>query len=48
MDEPLLTLETVVSGLVLLSVGRLGERGDDEEEEEEVGVVSLVGLDLMT
>lgn len=47
LEETLLTLETVTSGLVLLSGGRLGEIGDDEEEEE-VGVVSLLEFDLMT
>lgn len=40
----LLVLETVASGLVFLSGGRLDEVGDDEEE---VGVVSLLEFDLM-
>ncbi len=50
LGETLLTLEAAVSGLVLLSGGRLGETGDDEEEEEEeeVGVVSLLKFGLMT
>ena len=51
--ETLLTVETVASGRVLLSEGRLAEVGDDEEEEEEeeeeevVGLVSLLEFDLV-
>lgn len=42
-------LEMVVSGLVLLSAGLLGEVGDDDDdEEEEVGDVSLLEFDLRT
>lgn len=48
LEETLLILEMVSSGLVLLSGGRLGEVGDGEEEEEdEVGVISLLEFDLM-
>lgn len=48
LEDGLLIVEMVASGLVLLSGGRLGEVGDDEEdEEEEVGVISLLEFDLM-
>lgn len=41
-------LEMMVSGLVLLSGGRLDEVGEDEEEEEVVGIVSLLEFDWTT
>lgn len=45
VDEALLILGMVASGLVRLSAGRLG---DDEDDEEEVGVISLLVFDLVT
>lgn len=42
--EPLLLLETGVSGLIFLSGGRMGEVGDDEKEEE---VTSLLEFELV-
>lgn len=43
-EETLLILETVASGLVLLSGGRLGEAGDEADEEGEA--ISLLMFNL--